>query len=585
MIKDGNAITTNLVSTLDTDEKSGVAITIEGIYDFKSYEDALKYIVFFPNVYLDIKNKNTCIKYNRTIETFNNIKIKKFKYYAAATIDLNTKILLGNVLYPLDYNVLDTENIRFYDDIKYTGLVIRFNIGELDITPNREGIIYSARCKEIINKRFKEAKKEIADHIKTSILTDYDNIFTYYEAKSRRFDYDPITGEVSIFGYRNFMFYPEQFHIRITYKGKDLSKAYSIIPFFNNVFLPSFKGAIEDDKIRTAIKNTNGRKFCSLTSNSIVLLKGTSRMTSVIREYLLDNYINTAVVGEFTKDDVILALVSHKVITLNDYKNNAEIKYIVDELYDRIISHIKILDVNTDEDFLEFKDEFSKSNSKTSNLKQLHLWVLNNSTGFLVERTYNNLEEVIQAIKRISGPIYICPYSEEIGKHHNVVKNFRNVTIIKCANTLFNKLIPIKFTNRVDIYDLVLNDGILRKIKTLDDYNYLFNIRSHDVLETIPEPLRSQIKDLILFYKAYNYQKPNTCRDLSELNIPSDPYTEELCKKYEEYRKIYDSVRDEYMVEGVFLFTVIKKLKSYRISYNAYQEIKSNKLLQLLCKS
>ena len=586
MIKDGNAITSNLVNTIDTEENNGVAITIENIYNYTLYEEALKYIVFFPNVYLDASHRSLYTsRYNPIIDKFNTTQIKKFKYYASTSSDIDTKILLGNVLYPLASSILTVENKLFYNSLIYSGIVIRFSVGELDITPNRESIIYSTKCKDIINQRFKEARNELTDHIKSLIITDYNDLFEWRKAMISRFSYDPIAGDVKI-AYRNFMFNPKDYGINFTYKGKNLGDLHSIIGYLDSIFLPNFKGAIESDKIRTAIKNTNGRKYCSLASDKIIMLKGTTRMTSAVKEFLIDNYMDTAVTGEFTKDSLLLKLVSHKVISSSEeYKKDFGTHYIIDELYDYIMAHTTVLDVTTDRDFLKFKEDLAKDNFKSSSVKQLHLWVYETWCGAYTERTFNTLDEAIAHIKSIPNAVYICPYSEDTEtSHHYVARNLKNVTIIKCANTLFNKLIPIKFTNRIDIYDLIIKDTTLRKIKTLSDYSYLFVTRDEDILLSIPEPLKSQIEDLIKLYKNYNSKYATSCRHLETLNLTNDSYVEEICKKYKEYINAYSNLKEEYLTEGVFLFMVINKLKKYRISYTAYQEIKSNKLLQLLCK-
>lgn len=586
MIKDGNAITSNLVNTIDTEENNGVAITIENIYNYTPYEEALKYIVFFPNVYLDASHRSLCTsRYNPIIDKFNTTQIRKFKYYASTSSDIDTKILLGNVLYPLDSSILTVENKLFYNRLQYSGIVIRFSVGELDITPNRESIIYSTKCKDIINQRFKEAINELIDHIKSLIITDYNDLFEWRKAMISRFSYDPIAGEVKI-AYRNFMFTPKDYGINFTYKGKNLGDLHSIIGYLDSIFLPNFKGAIESDKIRTAIKNTNGRKYCSLASDKIIMLKGTTRMTSAVKEFLIDNYMDAAVTGEFTKDSLLLRLVSHKVISSSEeYKKDFGIHYIIDELYDYIMAHTTVLDVTTDKEFLKFKDDLAKSNVKDRGIRQYHIWVDTCRHDMFDQRTYNSVEDVIQYIKQLSCPVYICPYSENTSTpHHFIARAFKKVIIIKCASTLFNKLVPIKFTNRIDIYDLVIKDATIRKISTILDYHYLLDSTDEEILMSIPEPLNSQIRELIKLYKTYNLKYPSTCRLLSALNLPKDPYIVEVCKKYHEYVDIYVSLQDEYNTRGVFLFMVINKLKKYRISYSAYQEIKSNKLLQLLCK-
>ena len=57
MVKENNSITTNLVATLPTTEKNGVEITIKNVLNGNSnidkYRYALRYIQFFPNIYIN----------------------------------------------------------------------------------------------------------------------------------------------------------------------------------------------------------------------------------------------------------------------------------------------------------------------------------------------------------------------------------------------------------------------------------------------------------------------------------------------------------------------------------------------------
>ena len=164
MTKSGNNITTNLMSTTNTDEKNGIEITVKGIPEIWKYKDALNRLAFFPNVYID-----------GSFSEINNIKIKKYKYFTASNTVFKDKLLLGNVLYPLDDSILPAECEDFYNAIVNSGIVINFNIGELQVTPNRESIIYNTKTNELIVSRVKEAIAEITDLLRKQVEKDYSN--------------------------------------------------------------------------------------------------------------------------------------------------------------------------------------------------------------------------------------------------------------------------------------------------------------------------------------------------------------------------------------------------------------------------
>ena len=98
-IKDANTIVYTLVSTTPTTEKSGLEVTLKNV-PLPKYRKALRYISFFPNVYLDDNNYG----YDTDI---NEIQIKKHEDYWVASTSMEDKLLLGNVLYPLNDNELN----------------------------------------------------------------------------------------------------------------------------------------------------------------------------------------------------------------------------------------------------------------------------------------------------------------------------------------------------------------------------------------------------------------------------------------------------------------------------------------------
>ena len=103
MVKSGNSITTNLIIEKLTEEKNGVEVTIKNINCIAPYVKALNYIVFFPNVFID-----------GVTNDINTTKIKKFNNFAVASKVIDTKILLGNVLYPCAEKQLSKESRDFF---------------------------------------------------------------------------------------------------------------------------------------------------------------------------------------------------------------------------------------------------------------------------------------------------------------------------------------------------------------------------------------------------------------------------------------------------------------------------------------
>lgn len=76
--------------------------------------------------------------------------------------------VMGGVAYPIDTYKLKYEN---QDIVRKAGLVINFNIGELDITPSREALMYHDWVVEALNEKIELVKADFAKNVEETIKT------------------------------------------------------------------------------------------------------------------------------------------------------------------------------------------------------------------------------------------------------------------------------------------------------------------------------------------------------------------------------------------------------------------------------
>ena len=141
MYKDGTKINIDETLSIKTDERNGVTIKINvKDNDVDEFKDKIpKELQFFSNVYLDIDESLNKKQY--PIVRFNYFKIKESKYYKISTLNpfesytnpIKTRILLGEVTYPLEIDKLKDKNIV---DNRYD-IYLKFDIGELEVIPNK----------------------------------------------------------------------------------------------------------------------------------------------------------------------------------------------------------------------------------------------------------------------------------------------------------------------------------------------------------------------------------------------------------------------------------------------------------------
>lgn len=131
---------------------------------------------------------------------------------------------------------------------------------------------------------------------------------------------------------------------------------------------------------------------------------------------------------------------------------------------------------------------------------------------------------------------------------------------------------------------------MLSIVKTLVKYfptgiNYENNLRR--VLVGLNKDLKDEFIRLYEIDRTFRFESQYKNLALGN-NILYDPYTEYLCKKLKNYITEYTKAEKiANLVEiknPIIILALIMKTKAYRISGDAYNEIKQNKLLNILCK-
>lgn len=574
MVKDGNNITNNLITVLDTEEKNGVEITVNNLKNMDKYYEALDYIVFFPNIFVDSVKKSP----------INEVKIKRFDKFSCATTTTYFKILLGNVLYPLDEYIFErhSDEYKFITQIKRSGIVINFNIGELEVTPNRENIIYSENTINLIKKRVLEAREELYNHVKSHVKTDYDNIEDW------AFNYDSYNifnfftnSDVGGYYGHNFCYYNKEIGLFPKFKGKEYSdfEASNIRMVFNSMVLNS-RALVYDDRVY----NISGKlpyrlsSKCTYRNSKILRLSDEGRMSIYVKGFLRENYDEYLVIKPFTFEEFYTA-------TMNAYGFTGNYKEPLKEIYDLFMSRVKVLDLKNDKDFLEYKESF-KSEPVKCNSKVFWLYIYSLEGAFNIRKrelqfkTFNDVVSYIRKLKRTivlssigdSQPSIICPLG---------------YTLITASIPIIKALKSIEFKN-IRNKDWVLNhDRNLIKLSSILKYK-LDTINLEYLGNIIPENETEKYKSIIAYYNRYkdNYSLIAYARSF---NVPTDSYFKSLNDRLEHYRIKLLSICKLTSLSPVYNYTdrllltaIIFKTRAFRINYETYKSIKNNPILNML---
>lgn len=578
MVKSGNTITTNLVMKKPTEEKNGVEVTIKNISNIVPYRKALKYIVFFPNVYVDgIDNR------------LNNTKLKRFNNFAVASEPIDTKILLGNVLYPCNTRLLSVASRDFLNNIGYSGIVIKFNVGEISITPNRESIIYSSDTISKIEDRIKAAKAELDTMVSNKFSKDYDNLYEYYEVTSNKICYNPLDDSYHPIVYS----YGEKGYCSIvdsstlTFKGSTIFRdCKNFLRSFFSMELPNFKGLFYNDRFYQNKIPYNAQDRTKMREASIIMIES-PRLTAAAKSWLQENYNEYTIITSFDKTQ-FTSYIEDNVINLkfSPFKD-ALIGY----MYDYIMSKVKVINLDTNAEFLAYKEELKSNKIPVVKIKDLILYIQKDPE-YRERKYFKDIDCCIKYIKSLKKGVILADMKESDSWYS--IAEARGFVFIRARKEIIDAFYELKPTFLVNKDWVLKEDPIIVKLHTIiesfKDVSMPTNYSDSEMLSTIPMPLKSKFKDIINFY--YRYIGNKTYVEVASKCTKIDSYVKSMCEKFKDYIKIYNNLSKEVelkidgeeSLKGLLMAAVIVKSKAYRINPKIYNKVKNNKLLRVLCR-
>lgn len=181
MYKDGNSISIDLINETVTEELNGVSVQVplNSSYDIDKFCDAIEdQLVYFENVYFINGVKDERFSY------FNDFKIKKYEHFLVNNLGVtrDIDIVLGKVRYPLNKSHFKVRN-------SFLGVLVpislKFEIGDLEVTPNREEILYNQKNISTIQDRLDKSFDYLEEMFTTQNTKDYDVLSEYIEVISK----------------------------------------------------------------------------------------------------------------------------------------------------------------------------------------------------------------------------------------------------------------------------------------------------------------------------------------------------------------------------------------------------------------
>jgi hypothetical protein len=150
----------SLASQENTTEENGVAIQIPiKTNDFGNFYHA----IFKSFRFFDVKPEITGgrIDWDNDKPDFSGTFWKSYTKLCGSSY-----AIMGGVTYPIDYYKLSDDH---YEILRKAGLVIHFNIGELDVTPSRESLMYHDWVIKALNDKIDLVKKDFVSCVENTI--------------------------------------------------------------------------------------------------------------------------------------------------------------------------------------------------------------------------------------------------------------------------------------------------------------------------------------------------------------------------------------------------------------------------------
>lgn len=608
MVRNGSKINIDTLSITDTKEKNGVEVKIDNITDLYKYRQAISSLYYFKTLFIHTNTEYTELaSFNtRKILTKDNFYLDdkgKSGYYWERT----ARLVLGSVVY--DYDISKTNFCSNNDCELLKNIVLKFSIGELEITPNREALLYSDKTVQALNARIDAAYNELRGYYKESI-SNIDDILDYYKVVSAK--------GMHIEGY----ILPKdalRCTDKILYKGSQHFKHSSIawttlysIATSSIAVLP-IKMVIWNGVIMDTPTKNKKRLIDLLTDFRFLIVPSETKFRStLLRGYLQDNYGDkTTIVLASTDNSKVPSLhpslsyfsSSLQIPYINYLKDNpGEAIYIVNEFKRFIKKYGETVDIENSDSYKQYC-ESQKSTPRipnTTSAKTIRFYCTYFEDYY--ERNYKADSRSIDALKSREKWMFkehkIVIFGSLDNKLWDLFRLFyptnqknNNYVLVKVANSNFNKIKELP-NGWLRVEDLInaqnphfINIMTIHKYKsTLTcDYEYLW-----DRLRKLAVVLPHTDKELVLSALKYRYSYNVNTSYYEALNLLIPEYKKlgsrcnrdiiDSFKCANKYLNILSKIQKWFnVVTNIdFIAFLAMKHKLFRINYTTYKNIKDN---------
>ena len=428
--------------------------------------------------------------------------------------------------------------------------------------------------------------------ISNKFSKDYDNLYEYYKVISNKICYNPLDDSYSTA--IRYSYYGDKGGYcsivdssTLTFKGSTvLRDCGNFLSSFFSMELPNFKGLFYNDRFYQNKVPYNAQDRTKMGEASIIMIES-PRLTAAAKSWLQDNYEKYTIITSFDKAQ-FTSYIKTNIISLNSSPSK---DIIIGYMYDYIMSKVKVINLDTNTEFLAYKEELKSNKIPVVKIKDFILYIYRNSE-YREKRYFKDINHCVEYIKNLKKGVILADMKESDSWYS--IAEARGFVFIRARKEIIDAFYTLKPTFLVNKDWILKEDPIIVKLHTIiesfKDVSIPTNYSSVEMLNTVPMPLKSEFKAIINFY--YRYSGNKTYMEVASKCTKIDSYVKTICEKFKSHIEIYNNLSKEVELKidgteplkGLLMAAIIVKSKAYRINPKIYDKVKNNKLLRVLCR-
>ena len=593
MNKDIDQLHIDLILEKDTDEHNGVEVKIP----FKSpmHEEDWKCLSFIKNIYIEDERKYPSTDQYSIVSSFNKRKVYNYKTfklldigYPYSTKSKYTEVLIGSIPYRVDYGSLWDEDL--YDNWEQAFKMVCpcIQIGEVDITPNREGLLYSERTKKVLRKAYNDAIDEMTQLWEASCNEEYTDFKEFAHAINDHYGNKlKLQGiDVSIDGDLPYNIKMKDFpdydfkKLREIIRTLFYSTCDCVIAYYVNNEMQKGKKVISstihnilnkcDDGYTTMLAVPSAYGFSSkyikgfldvqFPNQRVMILKEPSLSLGRVKSFIRQKFGITTI-GDSERTHLIIVCLRHLLKYFNQ--------------------HVLKCDIINSPQYAQYKEDnkeekvYMRDNTKIP----CHIWYPDSKSPETWTETPNRLIKELRSQFKKCRIVYAQLDSPFIFGFKGI--NYPNLIIIGLAQNNYALVEKGLFPDYVrPIEELYSPDNrILQRMAAMMFVRS--KVTPQPLNDAFPKPLRemaSKLRSLDSKYyygQRYDYRYDGACNILKV--VPQEKYDYEIMALYHQLEKAYDiqyRTKEYSFNRNYFFWYFLMKAKKFRPDYDYYKSIK-----------